>query len=166
MSNGDHEGPPDPVDEALLEVEACIVDDDLERAESRLAALRSDGIEDPEVDYLQGVVRWRGGDDEGATRCFEAALAVDPEHSDACHGLYMLCEAAGDFERAVEYAMRVRALDEAHDNRDAAVFESRAQEIRAVATQVLGGLPEQFQRRLENLPVVLEPPLELLGQSP
>ena len=96
--------PSDPVEEALLEVETCIVEDELERAEAMLAALRADGLEDPEIDYLQGVVRWRGGDDEGATRCFEAALAVDDEHSDACHGLYMLLRG----RRAVRARRRVR----------------------------------------------------------
>lgn len=166
MSRDGPASPSDPVEEALLEVETCIVEDELERAEAMLAALRADGLEDPEIDYLQGVVRWRGGDDEGATRCFQAALAVDDEHSDACHGLYMLHEAAGQFDAAVEYAVRVRRLDETHDNLDAAVFEARAQEIRAVAAQVLGGLPEQFEQRLENVPVVLEPrPSEDLVRS-
>ncbi len=143
-------------DEALLDIETWIVEGEFERARSSLTNLRERVGDDPEFDYLEAVAAWREGNDDEAISKFEAALATDPDHSDACHGLFMLFETLGEHERSVSYALRVRAMDDEEEDEDDAVLKARAAEIRATATRVLTALPEEFGRRLENVPVVLE----------
>ena len=155
------------VDALLLSVEGWIVDGEVDRAREALRSLRSRGVEDPEIDYLDGVACWREGEDEAAQVHFEAAIQLDPEHSDAHHGLFMLFEALDAHEDSVRCGLEVLRLDALHDRVDSAEFESRAQSIRAIASAVLARLPEQFAVRLDTVPVVLEarPSTDLVAQG-
>lgn len=143
-------------DEALLDIESWIVEGEFERARASLRLLREQIGDDAELNYLEGVAAWREGSDDEAIAKFEAALSADPDHSDACHGLFMLFDTLGDHESSVSYALRVRAMDEEEVREDDALLDAREAEIRAIATRVLTALPEEFGRRLENVPVVLE----------
>jgi predicted Zn-dependent protease with MMP-like domain len=140
----------------LLDIESWIVDGEFERARASLRNLREQVGDDPEFEYLEGVAAWREGNDDEAILKFEAALTADPDHSDACHGLFMLFETLGDHERSVSYALRVRAMDEEEERDDTAMLQARGAEIHAIATRVLTALPDEFCSRLENVPVVLE----------
>ena len=110
------------VDALLLSVEGWIVDGEVDRAREALRSLRSRGVEDPEIDYLDGVACWREGEDEAAQVHFEAAIQLDPEHSDAHHGLFMLFEALDAHEDSVRCGLEVLRLDALHDRVDSCLL--------------------------------------------
>ncbi len=61
--------------------------------------------------YLRGVDLFALGRHEEAIRAYEEALAVDPNYTDALHGLAQSYAAKEEFDRAIEAAKRIAEID-------------------------------------------------------
>jgi DNA-directed RNA polymerase subunit alpha len=72
----------------------------LEEANRELDRISPDGEERAQVLFLRGFLLEAQFDHEGAARCYEEALGLDPEHLEAVFRLALLCDLHGEEDRA------------------------------------------------------------------
>ena len=61
--------------------------------------------------YFRGVDLFAAGKQDEAIRAYEEALAIDPNYTDALHGLAQSYAAKQEFDRAIEVAKRIAEID-------------------------------------------------------
>jgi len=113
--------------------------------------------DDAEVVYLQGQIAWHDDGPAAARPWLERAVQLDQDFADAHHALALVLEVLGEKETMAKHNLEVLRLDTKADAHVAISTQEDLQLIEAEAERVLGGLPERFRDRLENVPVVLEP---------
>jgi tetratricopeptide (TPR) repeat protein len=61
--------------------------------------------------YFAALDLFAEGRHEEAIAAYEAALAADPKHTDAMHGLSRACQDTGQFDKAIAVSRRIAELD-------------------------------------------------------
>src|SRR5574341_740723 len=61
--------------------------------------------------YFRGVDLFASGKHDEAITAYEEALAMDPNYTDALHGLAQSYAAKGELDRAIETARRIAQID-------------------------------------------------------
>jgi len=87
-----------------------------------------------------------------AERLFRSIIEADKRNEEACYGLGLCAEAAGDEKAKREAWLRVLALDTETPLHEAHMSE---QEMAEVAEQALKELPERARRLIENVPILI-----------
>jgi predicted Zn-dependent protease with MMP-like domain len=144
--------------EALLsEVEQSLSEGDVEGARAALeAAEEMAGPDDPDVGYGRALILLETSDLEGAVSELKRVLETDPDFADAHHTLGLALEELGDEQGMVHHFMRTRVLDAKLD-KDANVGTAEELElIERVARETIESLPEEFAKRLKDVPIILE----------
>lgn len=144
--------------EALLsEIEACLVEGDIEGARAALeAAEEMAGSDDPDVGYGRALIFMETGDVNLAVAELKQVLAGDAEFADAHHLLGLALEELGDETGMTRHFLETQALDEKADRERGPVSAEDLALIERVARETLEALPEEFSERLADVPVILE----------
>jgi Flp pilus assembly protein TadD len=87
---------------------------------AQLEAMLADEPNDPELRYMLGMEHASSGDDEGAVRCFEELLKLDPGYPPAYHQAGRALVRLGKIEGAREMLRRGVAAAEAKGDLHAA----------------------------------------------
>lgn len=146
----------DPALHAFLDDVADVAADDPAEALELLDEASPEWLDHPEVHYFRGDLLWTLGGPEAAAPHFRRAIERDPRFADAHHALAQVHEAMDERQAMIRHYLEVLRLD-AHDDIGAGIGTREDQRlIAAVAESVLEGLPDEFKRRLGNVPVVLE----------
>lgn len=146
----------DPALHAFLDEVEAVAADDPESALAMLDEASPDWQDDPELLYLRGDLLWTLDGPEAAEPYFRRAIERNPRFADAHHALAQVHEALDEREQMIHHYLEVLRLD-AHDDIGAGIGTPEDQRfIAAVAESVLEGIPDEFKRRLGNVPVVLE----------
>ncbi len=144
--------------EALLsELEECLSEGDVEGARAALeAAEEMAGPDDPDVGYGRALIMLETGDTEGAVSELKRVLEADPDFADAHHTLGLALEELGDEPGMVHHFMRTRVLDAKLDKDHDVGKPEELELIERVARETIESLPEEFAKRLANVPIILE----------
>lgn len=141
----------------LADLEASLMDGDLEGARASLSAARDiAGEDDPEVGYGRALLAWEEGKLDIAAQELRELLELDPEFADAHHTLGLVLEELGDEPGKVHHFMRTRVLDAKQDAELGPIAREDLKRIEQVAREVLDGLPDEFADKLRHVPVLLE----------
>jgi predicted Zn-dependent protease with MMP-like domain len=144
--------------EALLsEVEQSLSEGDVDGAKAALeAAEEMAGPDDPDVGYGRSLIMLETGDLAGAVSELKRVLETDPDFADAHHTLGLALEELGDEQGMVHHFMRTRVLDAKLDKDKNVGTPEELALIERVARETIESLPEEFGKRLKDVPIILE----------
>lgn len=146
------------LEDLLRGFDDCLQAEDTAGASARLSQLRAAlGEDHPEVLYTEARLCVCEEDWGRARELLERVLEQEPEHADAHYELACVAEAQDDRIAMIEHFLRVHELDGELDEELGIGGEDALQHIEDVAREVLDGLPELFAKRLEHVPVLIEP---------
>lgn len=136
----------------------CLQAEDTPGASARLLQLRAAlGDDHPEALYAEARLCVFEEDWGRARELLERVLEQEPDHADAHYELACVAEAQDDRMAMIEHFLRVHELDSELDEELGIGSEDELSHIEEVAREVLDGLPEMFAKRLEHVPVLIEP---------
>jgi predicted Zn-dependent protease with MMP-like domain/Flp pilus assembly protein TadD len=141
------------IEALLLKTELELGLDDLEAARETLGELPPVRLPDPQHE-LRAAEAWLELDDldQAAVR-FTNATELVPTDGSGWHGLGLVAERHDDEGKRLEHFLKVRELDLAAPS---GPYTISTEELEDSVEEVLGALPEELQRLLGNVPIVMD----------
>jgi len=139
------------------EAEACLDDDDVDRARTLTARVIALAPDHPDTLLLQADIALAEEDLERARDHLEQAARLQPNDADVHDRLARIHEHRGDQRAMIHHALRVLALDARSDRRRAIGTPHQLEFIEGEVRRVLMSLPHDLADRVAEVPIVLEP---------